>query len=383
LRSDWSLDPLEIAVEHPFGAVDVPRRRPPPVEGVRDALDALLADLLAAGPTGVLFSGGRDSSALLAVAVLVARRQQLPEPIAVTCVYPEHVDLDETAAQHAVIGAVRPADWLRIEIRDEMDVVGPAAQLSLRRHGYLYPATVQSWDQIYAAVPGYRLIDGEGGDEVLGPLRASPLAHLRRRRGRPYPGRRGDAALALAPGVVRRAAARRASGPEAPTWLRPEARREYLRRLANELAAEPLDWRAAVRRQPRLRGHLIGAESVRLVAQSHGVEVVSPLLHPRFLDALAARGGPLGFASRTTAMNELFGDVVPACVVRRHTKASFNQVFCGRHSREFATKWDGAAGIDSELVDAEALRASWLSSMPHGASFALLQHAWLATVRAA
>jgi len=378
------LDPLEMAVEYPFGNEAEPKRAGRLRAGTASRDDVLavlalpIAELLAAGPVGVLFSGGRDSSALLALATTTAKRLGLAAPAAITCVYPELPDPDELAAQRAVIDAVRPGDWIRIEVRDEQDLLGPAAQRGLRRHGYLYPATTHSWEPIYAAVPGFRLLDGEGGDEVFGHSRATALAHLIRRRGVPYAGRRGQVTVAVAPSMVRKAASRRAARAELPSWLRPAAKREYLRRVASEAAAEPLDWRDAVRRQPLRRGNVASEKSRRIIAADHDVELISPFLAPGFLDVLARYGGRLGFTSRTTAMRELFGDLLPESVTHRHTKANFNNVFCGHYTRDFATKWDGIGGIDPNIVDPDALRACWLSPMPHGASFGLLHQAWLA-----
>jgi hypothetical protein len=63
---------------------------PLPPEGPtpRAALEELLAEELARQPCFVSFSGGRDSSALLATALDVARRRGLPEPAAFTLRYP-------------------------------------------------------------------------------------------------------------------------------------------------------------------------------------------------------------------------------------------------------------------------------------------------------
>lgn len=48
------------------------------------------------------------------------------------------------------------------------------------------------------------------------------------------------------------------------------------------------------------------------------------------------------------------------------------------HTRSFAQQWNGT-GVDTDLVDAEALRDNWLSDAPHAPTMALLQQAWLAT----
>ncbi len=379
------LDAVEMAVDYAFGSTGEPEPLDVRGRGVdrpghaRRALSTMIEAWLSSRPVGILFSGGRDSSALLALATAVARREGLPEPMAITCRYPEQPDPEEAAAQAAAVDAIRPAQWLQLEIRDEQDLLGPAARASLRRHGYLYPSPIHGWEQIYTKFSGHLLIDGEGGDEIFGPLRATPVAHLLGRRGVRQPGRRTGVAVALAPRVVRRAAAARGARAHVPDWLRPAARREYVRRVAAERAAEPLDWRAAVRRQPYLRRNVLNAASTRLLSAPHDVDVVSPFLDRAFLDALALDAGRWGYASRTTAMRELFGDLLPDSIVRRRTKAAFNTAFCGRHSRAFAQRWDGVSGVDLSLVEPEALRAAWLSATPHRSSFALLQQAWLAS----
>ena len=56
-----------------------------------------------------------------------------------------------------------------------------------------------------------------------------------------------------------------------------------------------------------------------------------------------------------------------------------NAVFT-RRTREFARRWNGS-GVDTDLVDPEALRDTWLSVDPHAPSMSLLQQAWLAQRR--
>ena len=62
-------------------------------------------------------------------------------------------------------------------------------------------------------------------------------------------------------------------------------------------------------------------------------------------------------------MRYLFGDLLPDAVLSRTTKASFNQTRWGSFEREYARNWSGE-GIDPDLIDAEKLRAAWLSDDP-------------------
>jgi asparagine synthase (glutamine-hydrolysing) len=102
-----------------------------------------------------------------------------------------------------------------------------------------------------------------------------------------------------------------------------------------------------------------------------------PLLDPRFVSELARTAGTWGFTSRTEAMRALFGDLLPDAILARRTKAYFNRAFMGDETRAFAERWDGS-GLDPELVDAESVRAEWLSAMPSAISTPLLHAAWLA-----
>jgi asparagine synthase (glutamine-hydrolysing) len=76
-------------------------------------------------------------------------------------------------------------------------------------------------------------------------------------------------------------------------------------------------------------------------------------------------------------MSALFGELLPPGVLTRATKASFDRVFFTRHSREFASGWDGT-GADTRYVDVARLRATWASPTPVPQSFMQLQAAWLA-----
>jgi asparagine synthase (glutamine-hydrolysing) len=76
-------------------------------------------------------------------------------------------------------------------------------------------------------------------------------------------------------------------------------------------------------------------------------------------------------------MTALFAGLLPPDVLARRSKASFDAVFFHRHSREFASTWDGT-GAPAGLVDADALRAHWRSGAPAAQTFTLLQALWLA-----
>jgi hypothetical protein len=71
--------------------------------GPVQVLERLLLEALLEPPCIIGFSGGRDSSALLAVAVQVARREGLDLPVPVTKTYPDVPATDETDWQELVI----------------------------------------------------------------------------------------------------------------------------------------------------------------------------------------------------------------------------------------------------------------------------------------
>ena len=93
-------------------------------------------------PCGVAFSGGRDSSLVLAVAVHVARREGLPEPIPITRVFPDVSESDEQLWQERVVRHLGLREWHRVTVHDELDVMGPHATAHLREHGIVWPPTI-------------------------------------------------------------------------------------------------------------------------------------------------------------------------------------------------------------------------------------------------
>jgi hypothetical protein len=361
------------------GVVEVPSPpQPRPHLDPQEALEAAILPALQRQPCLIQFSGGRDSSLVLSVAVRLARREGMAEPIAMTHRFPGLEEAGETEWQEMVVARLGVADWERVEVTDELDLVGPVCAPSLRRLGLLWPPMVHGRHFDLTRAAGGALVDGEGGDEVLGAGRLAVVAALL--SGRLRPGRLlgMHLALAMAPRQLRRRVARRLYRHQirAP-WLRDGAWGELELALADDFAGEPLDRRRALMRHARLRLVALFLRNSMALATEHDVLDVKPLLDPGFLAALGAAGGRLGFPGRTTAMTQLFGDLLPTEVLRRSTKARFNRVAFNVHSRNFAASWDGS-GVDHELVDADALRRAWMEAEPNALSFGLLQSAWLA-----
>jgi hypothetical protein len=140
----------------------------------------------------------------------------------------------------------------------------------------------------------------------------------------------------------------------------------------------PLRWREWVEWLAPRRELAIGSWSLGLLADDADVLLAHPFLDRRFLAAMAAAGGSLGFGDRTAAMRALFSELLPDELLARSTKARGNEIFWRRESREFARSWEGA-GVDQELVDPAALHAEWLKPDPRAQSAIPLQGAWLSS----
>ena len=115
------------------------------------------------------FSGGRDSSAVLAVAAHVARREGLPLPVPITHRFPSASDTQETEWQEQVIRHLGLDDWVRIDAAGDLDCVGPVAIETLRRHGLLWPCNAYFHAPIFEAAAGGAVLTGVGGDEAFSP----------------------------------------------------------------------------------------------------------------------------------------------------------------------------------------------------------------------
>lgn len=366
----------EVILGRVFGVLPAP-----PLPDVSAPPRAVLDDLVLAAlrepPCYVAFSGGRDSSAILAVATSLSRRHGLPEPIPLTERYPLAAESDESDWQQLVIDHLQLHDWLTIEFRHENDFVGPTAQEGLRRFGLLWPPALQMKPNVFRRIAGGSLLTGEGGDEALGTGRITALTRLVRGADRPGRSTLRAAARAVAPAWLRRrhGLSLDEAGRMLP-WLGPDAVAEHVRLANADAASEPLRWSESVWWIGRQRVVADGHHNYALLAAECGVRPVHPFAETRFLAALARAGGALGYVGRTEMMTMLFADVLPPAVLERSTKAYFNQAYFGEATRRFAREWDGT-GFDRAAVDPDVLRAEWLSDSPSAFSSALLQAAWL------
>jgi asparagine synthetase B (glutamine-hydrolysing) len=326
-------------------------------------------------PCHVSFSGGRDSSVVLATALAAARRRGLDPPIPVTVRISNAPLAAESEWQERVIRHLGLGQWEVIELCDELDLVGPVATRMLDGHGLLQPFNVFFHVPILARAAGGSLLTGFGGDDLFAEWRWRKLADA-------LAGRRRVTAGDLMDGLYLRLPRRARAGldrlfsPRPPEWLRPAARSEVLRRSVAAGLDEPFAWERWVRWKARGRGLTSLLWGTGLLARDAGVEVVHPYLDEGFLSALGRLSGTLGLGDRTRLMRVLFGELLPAAVLGRPVKAWFGQVFWRRHSRELVRGWDGE-GVDSELVSHTALRREWAKREPDARSFLLLQSVWL------
>ena len=369
---------LELGTGIPFGPDDsAPSELPGGgYDHPRQALAVRLAAALTRTPCVVSFSGGRDSSAVLASAVEVARREGLPAPIPVTLRFPGVRSTEESDWQRLVVDHLGLRDWEVITLGDELDLLGETARAALRAHGVMWPPNAHLHVPIFERASGGSVLTGFDGDGLFGSWRWARLQAVVHGRMRPEPRDLARIALALAPPRLRRLRVRPPLLDVVP-WLRPNAHRALSELLTREAASEPLRWDRRLTRYARGRFARLQVHSLGVLAAARRVNVCHPLHAPEFLAALAGDGGAAGYGDRTAAMEVLFGDLLPGKLTSRPTKAEFGGVFWGPSARQFAAEWRGG-GINHELVDAERLREAWNAPNPLFGSATLLQAAWLA-----
>lgn len=346
----------------------------------RQALEAVLLPALERAPCVVEFSGGRDSSLVLAVASHVARREQLPLPIPHTRRFPSAPSTDESEWQEMVVRHLGLPEWEVATFTDELDVIGERAREFLHTYGLLLSSRLYVLTDSLSTARGGSQLTGEGGDEVLGLRRASVVRWALQSPSRLRKPRNRRAVLRnVAPRPVRFLKFWHSYAKTAPCagWVREEPLRRFAFDMARCEASEPFHWGASLRWHLRRRHIVAHAHNASAIASDYDVLHLDPLLDKRFVASLARVGGKYGFASRTDAMIFLAEDLLPKPILERKGKVIFNHAYFTETARSFAQSWDGT-GLDEDLVDPEGLRAAWLSSMPPAPSYALLQAAWLA-----
>ncbi|WP_320064766.1 asparagine synthase-related protein [Micromonospora sp. RTGN7] len=344
---------LDPAAPPPAGVAD-PAGTPAPMV----ALERAVLPALRRPPCLVSFSGGVDSSLVLAIAVRVARREGLPDPVPVTWRFTGAPRAEESQWQDRVIAELGlGGGWEILRAGEDLDLVGPVARRLLTRYGQVHPPNRHLHLPIAELARGGALLTGVGGDQILAGWRRRP-GSLRARLGR-----------------LR--ARWRHREPDPFPWLRPEAARELRRAFGAEQRAEPRRLAGRIAWHLRRRDLTMTRASLAVVSVDLDVLAVTPLLDDGFAAALAAHPGRLRSPSRRELLADIVDPQLPPLVVAPRRKATFDEVFFRAATREFVRSWDGT-GVDESLVDVEALRREWSRWPVNPRTGALVQHVWLA-----
>jgi asparagine synthase (glutamine-hydrolysing) len=371
------MSPLEVAAGYPVGFGR--EARPPPVDlAPLAALEEVISGAVRRPPCCVAFSGGRDSSLVLLAATRAAANQGCEPPVALTARFGP-ASTDEAGWQRLVLDHLRLEGHVVLDVPDELDLLGPVATGELRRRGALFPANTHSLVPLLAHAAGGSLLVGLGGDELLDGHAWTRLNDALARRRRPSASDALRLGAALLPDALRTRLVAARRGLEPPRWLREHAASE-LRRLERAAASEPVRFDRTVDRASRARTVLVALESLK--ALSAEVRIEAPLLDRRFVAAVARAGGARGWGDRAAAMHAIAGGLLPEALLNRRDKARFDADYFGAASRRFAERWTGE-GVDTTLVDPEALRREWLRAEPDFRSALPMQVAWLHDFRAA
>ena len=154
-------------------------------------------------------SGGRPVSSASPAGSIRQRCSQWPRPspgargslcpIPLTLRFPGIAEADEAAWQEAVLASVPVEDWVRVEIHDELSVVGPVATDVLRRHGLVWPFNAYVHVPVLERARAGSVLTGFGGDELMAGSRWDRLAAVAAGRAGPRPRDVRRVVLAMAP----------------------------------------------------------------------------------------------------------------------------------------------------------------------------------------
>ncbi len=379
--NDVSLDDLDVASGMVAGSVERgddwfgDGARESPLDAVRTVvLQGLLRP-----PCLVSFSGGRDSSAVLAVAVELARQEGLPAPVAITARFAAE-ETAEDEWQQLVIDHLEVGEWVKVDIGEELDLLGPVGTGFIGRHGLRYPQNTHFHDPLLREAGGGTLLSGAGGDELFEPHRWARAALVLSGSVRPT---RSDALVvgaALSPRPLRARVHHRGE-LVMPGWLRPPGRRAFLRRVHGWVSRDPVRYDAHLEWWRRSRYIVHGQRSLALLASDHGAQFLAPFSEEPVLRSLALTQGRTGFASRTEAMAQLFGTFLPPSLIERRSKATFLSPLVGPATRAFARVADPSHLDLERWVDYDALRSAWTRESVDVRSLLALQICWLRSHR--
>jgi Asparagine synthase len=368
----WSR--VELALGMPLGVVATKLALPVTTSTPRQDLERVIDEQFETErQVFVCFSGGRDSSAVLALAVHVARRRGAPLPIPVTLRFTGHPESDESQWQELVVDHLGLSEWIVIE-RPDADLLDPSITDLLAARGLFYPSQIGSYLPIVAAASGGVVLTGEGGDESFGGWQLRPAMHPVAWGPLSAAKTAAIAMLIHGPAAAKHWYRRRG---QSQTWLTEPGRRAVESALDDRSEIEPLGWRNYLAWSFARRAWDLAQHTLAGVSDASQCRIVHPLAEPSLLGALAASWSKRGPADRTDVMHAVVGDLLPRAIIEREDKAVLASVFIGDRSKAFIEEWDGS-GVDAEWVDAEVLRHVWARRYPYAGSFNLLHQAWLA-----
>jgi asparagine synthetase B (glutamine-hydrolysing) len=339
------------------------------------ALEHALLGAVSKPPCYVAFSGGRDSSVLLALAARVARREGFDDPIPLTMRFRDVPEGEESAWQVDVVKHLNLGDWKVVQQAEDIDLVGAEWRDCLEKNGLQWPPAAHGLLPLQRAARGGAFVHGDGGDQVFAGWGRAAINDVIARRRRL--GRRDARRLirAYAPAPARRTIETRLALTPAP-WLVPAALRVWAQHQGRAYASEPRTWPEFLRWTRRERATVLMLETLERQTRTAGASLFTPFWDLAFLRSLGRWGGRLGRGLRTEMMLALFRDLLPEQVLRRTTKAHFTRAFFNEPTRQFARGWHGPVP-EPDVVMREPLREAWLSDLPPNTSAVLLQASWL------
>lgn len=332
-------------------------------------ISEVMLELLQRNRVAIGFSGGIDSSGLLCLAAHLARTHGLPEPIAVTARYPKAPQSDEVEWQESVIAHLSLDEWIKVELDDDVDLVGPEAAIGLLEEGVRWPPLTHVKQPLFRQVPGCIYVTGDGGDEITTTTQAASVKLLITRKVGFRPAVVAAAASQLVPALFDRD-----REPRYPEWIRREARHELRALVEPVRLGGEYRWRQALEHRTNAPWALRGHHGLVRHAARHDVELVQPLTDRRVIRSMLWAGGRLGFGDRSLAARALFSDLLPRSTAKRRTKADFGEAVLNTHTAAFIDSWDGTGA--PAWVDAEVFRAALVAGGTYDCA-ALLQYLWL------
>jgi asparagine synthase (glutamine-hydrolysing) len=338
------------------------------------ALENAVLPAVSRPPCVVTFSGGRDSSLVLAVAARVARREGLPPPVPATIIFKGTKTAEESSWQELVINHLGLDKWIHRDITTDLDFVGPLAADVLKKHGILWPLNVYVHQALMDHAAGGSLMTGMHGDTVFGGGRWLMANQVLSGRQRPTLRDSTRVAFAVAPKWMRRQVFRHRMW-EAP-WLLPGIQKDFKRQFARVQAEEPRRWDRWIGWFANHRSVHLALRSMTALTGEVDALLVQPLIEPGVLVALREAGRRRGIGDRTHLMRSLFDTLLPDALLARPDKALFGSAYRGEPSRAFARDWRGE-GVDTDLVDPAILKQHWQSESMSFRSAFLMQAAWL------